>query len=256
LEGEDKTTHIFEALSRYVELRQYQGDYLGAVTFAEEAYNLVVDTYNPVHPQVQEAAGLLIDCMIKKRDLSNAERFAEQTYANLRDIKNGTDQEGEIMARGAYNFADIISRQDDGDLIKAEGLAREALRIRDKLHGAHDSRGDVTYLLLAKILQKQGKLGGETNELFERSLAICGRDEGPDGVNTAGVHVDIGNFHYQLAMTLSTSTRHTKRTQLLPAKSYSEKAEQILTKAHGPNHPNRVAVSSLLSAVLHELLKV
>jgi hypothetical protein len=39
-----------EALSNYVDLRQYQGDYAGAVSFAEEAYNLVVDIYDPVHP--------------------------------------------------------------------------------------------------------------------------------------------------------------------------------------------------------------
>jgi tetratricopeptide (TPR) repeat protein len=172
LEGEEKTSYLFEALSRYVELRQYQGDFSGAVTFVEEAYNLVVDAYDPVHPQVQEAAGLLIDCLIKKGDLSNAERFAEETYANLRDIKNGMDQEGEIVADGAHNWADVIFQQDDGYLIKAEGLAREAIRIKDKLYGAHDSSGAVSYFLLAKILQKQGKLGDETKELFERSLAI------------------------------------------------------------------------------------
>jgi len=153
-----------------------------------------------------------------------------------------------------HNWADVISRQEDGDLIKAEGLAREAIRIRDKLYGAHDSRVIVSCPLLFRILQKQGKLGDETKELYERSLAICVRNEGPDGVNTAGSNVDIGELHYQLAM--KSSTAHTKRTQLLLAKSYLEKAEQILTKAHGPNHPNRVEVSSLLSAVLHELLEV
>jgi hypothetical protein len=158
------------------------------------------------------------------------------------------------MARGAYNFADIISRQDDGDLIKAEGLAREALRIRDKLHGAHDSRGGVTYLLLAKILQKQGKLGGETNELFERSLAICGRNEGPDGVNTAEVNREIGQFHYKIAM--ASSVVHTKRTQLLLAKSYSDEAVRIEIKIYSPNHPYRVAVSSLLSDILRELSSI
>jgi hypothetical protein len=68
------------------------------VTFAAEAYNLVVDTSDPVHPQVQEAAGYLINSLILIVDLSNAERFAEQTYANHRDIKNGMDQEGKQVA--------------------------------------------------------------------------------------------------------------------------------------------------------------
>jgi tetratricopeptide (TPR) repeat protein len=254
LEGEYKITSNFNALIFYVTLRQNQGDFPGAVSFAEEAYNLVVDAYDPVHPQVQEAAGYLIDCLTQIGDFSNAERFAEQTYANLRDIKNGMDQEGEIMARGAYNFADVISRQEDGDLIKAEGLARESIRIRDKLYGAHNSRVDTSCLLLAQILLKQGKLGDETKELYERSLAIFTRNEGPDGANTAAANVGIGSFHYKIAMT--SSIVHKKRTQLLLAKSYSEKAEQILTEAHSPNHPNRVMASSLLSDILRELLKV
>jgi hypothetical protein len=100
VEGVDKITSIFKALSTYVELRQHQGDFSGAVTFAEEAYNLVVDAYDPVHPQVQEAAGWLIYSLIQLGGFSRAERFAEQTYVNLRDIKNGMDQEGELVAYG------------------------------------------------------------------------------------------------------------------------------------------------------------
>jgi tetratricopeptide (TPR) repeat protein len=251
LEGEDKTTYILEALINYIKLRQHQGDFPGAVTFAEEAYNLVVDVYNPVHPQVQEAASYLIDCLIKKGDLSNAERFAEQTYANLRDTKNGMDQEGELMVRGAYYFADVIFQQEDGDLIKAEGLAREAIRIKDKLHGALDIRVSGYYLLLAKILQKQGKLGDETKELYERSLAICVRNEGPNGANTTTITINIGQFHHKIAMT--SSTLHTIRTQLLVAKSYFDEAVRIETKIHNPAHPNRVMAASLLSRILREL---
>jgi hypothetical protein len=251
VEGEKKTTSIFEALHIYVKLRQLQGDSFDAVSFAEEAYNLVVDAYDPVHPQVQEAAGLLIECLIKKRDLLNAERFAEQTYANLRDIKNGMDQEGEQVAVGAHNWADVIFQQDDGDLIKAEGLAREAIRIINKLHDVHMSRASACYLLLAKILLTQGKLGDETKKLFERSLGICIRNEGPDGANTAVVNHDICQFHYKIAMT--SSTAHTKQTQLLLAKSYCDEAIRIEIKIHNPTHPNRVIAVSLLSAVLREL---
>jgi ATP/maltotriose-dependent transcriptional regulator MalT len=82
-------------------LRQKRGDYSGAVTFAEEAYNVAVIAYDPVHPQVQQAAGMLIACLIHNGDLCNAERFAQQTYENLRDRKNGMDQEGEEVAMGS-----------------------------------------------------------------------------------------------------------------------------------------------------------
>jgi tetratricopeptide (TPR) repeat protein len=254
LEGEDKTTTVFKSWSNYVSLRRDQGDYSGAVSFAEEGYNLVVDAYDPYHPQVQEAAGLLIDCLIQLGDLSNAERFSEQTYANLRDIKNGMNQEGNAVAQGAYTFADVISRQEDGDLIKAEGLAREGIRISDKLHNVHISRVSGNYLLLARILQKQGKLGDETKELFERSLAIIIRKEGPDGANTAVVNVDIGQFHYKIAMT--SSIVYTRRTQLLLAKSYSDEAIRIESKVHNPTHPNRVMAANLSSRILPELSRI
>jgi hypothetical protein len=65
-------------------------------------------------------------------------------------------------------------------LIKAEGLAREAIRTIDQLHDVHAYRASGNYLLSARILLKQGKYGDETKELFERSLAICSRNEGPD----------------------------------------------------------------------------
>jgi hypothetical protein len=47
-------------LKSYISLRQRQGDYSGAITFAEEAYNVAVIAYDCVHPQVQEAAGISI----------------------------------------------------------------------------------------------------------------------------------------------------------------------------------------------------
>jgi hypothetical protein len=47
---------------------------------------------------------MLIECLIHKGDLVNAERFAQQTYENLRDRKNGIDQEGEEVAKGSYTW--------------------------------------------------------------------------------------------------------------------------------------------------------
>jgi hypothetical protein len=149
------------ALGVLVELRQRQGDYSGAVAFAEEAYNLVVDAYDPVHPEVQEAAGSLIECLIYKGDFFNAQRYAEQTYENLRDSKNGMNQEGEGVARGAHNLADVIFQNvNSADLIKAEGLAREALGIRDKFHCPYHFNVGRSCTLLAIILQRKMELGG------------------------------------------------------------------------------------------------
>jgi hypothetical protein len=70
----------------------------------------------------------LIEILISKGDSFDAERYAQVTCGNLRDKKNGTDQESEAVAEGAHNLANVIYRQ-KGDLIKAEKLARESLRI-------------------------------------------------------------------------------------------------------------------------------
>jgi flagellar hook assembly protein FlgD len=91
-----------------------------------------VEAYDPVH-QVQEAAVILIHILIEKGDLYEAERYSQVTYGNLRDKKNGIDEESEGVAEGAYNLTDLIYQQ-NGDLIKAEELARESLRIASLLN--------------------------------------------------------------------------------------------------------------------------
>jgi hypothetical protein len=253
IEGEDKTTSILQALRTYVTLRQHQGDFPGAVSLAEEAYNVVVDTYDPVHPQVQEAAGILISSLIYQGDFFNAERFADQTYQNLRDMKNGMDQEGEEVAMGAFNLANVILRQNDGDFIKGEKLARESLLIRTRLYGVNDHRIGRSCMLLSRILmiQDKDKDGDETKELLQRSLAIYLENEGPDGPNTAVGNISICQLHYKLAMIQSVNSM--KRTQLLLAKSYAEEGVRIETKIHNPSHSNYVSAASQLSDILSEL---
>jgi tetratricopeptide (TPR) repeat protein len=194
----------------------------------------------------------LINILIKKGDLFDvdAERYAQVTYGNLRDKKNGMDQEGEEVSNGAYNLARVIYRQ-NGDLIKAEELAREALRIRDHLYGNSHNNVGISIDLLARILRAQKNLGDETRELFEHSLAIDIRNGGPDGINTAVGNLNIGNFCRQLAGIQSTID--SKRTQLLLVKSHYEEALRIDLKVYGPNHPDTVDVTSQLTSVLREL---
>jgi tetratricopeptide (TPR) repeat protein len=249
LEGETKITHIFVALTTYCKLRQRQDGYSGAVAFAEEAYNLVVEAYDPVHSQVQEAAGVLIEVLIAKDELFDAERYAQVTYGNLRDKKNGIDQESEVVAKGAYNLANVIYQQ-KGDLIKAEELARESLRIRTLIYDSNHSTVDLSCGLLASILSVQGKLGDETRGLYERSLAISIRNEGPDGFNAATGNYNIGEYYQELA--IKQSTVDAMRTHLTIAKSHFVEAQRISSKIYGPTHPNTVDAASRLT-VLRQL---
>jgi hypothetical protein len=107
-------------------------------------------------------------------------------------------------------LANVIDRQ-DGDLIKAEELARESLQIRPLIDDRNHRH--LSCDLLARILSAQGKLGDETRGLCERSLPISIRNEGPDGLN-GNYYID--ELHKKLAVKQSTVDAF--RTNLILAK--------------------------------------
>jgi hypothetical protein len=189
---------------------------------------------------VQEAAGILIEILIRKGNLFDAERYAQVIYGNFRDKKNGIDQESEVVAMGAYNLALFIYKQ-KGNMIKAGGLARKSLRIRTLRYNSNHVKVGKCCDRLAGILAIQGKLGDEARVLHEHHLAISIRNHGPDGNNNANANYNLYLFYYRLA--LKGNTIDSRRTQLLLAKPHFVKVLRIF----GPNHPNTVGVSSQLS---------
>jgi tetratricopeptide (TPR) repeat protein len=154
------------------------------------------------------------------------------------------------MATGAYNLANVIFKQ-KGDLIKAEQLTRESLRIMALIYGSDDRYIDNSCHLLGRILERQGKLGDETRELYEHSLAISIRNHGSDGSNAAIGNYYLGDFYHKLAK--KEPTVDVKRTHLLLSKSYYEKALRNYLKIYGPTRPRTVKTSSRLTTVLREL---
>jgi tetratricopeptide (TPR) repeat protein len=250
LDGDQKTNAIFEALESTCLLRENQIDYPGALAFAEECYNVVVEAYNCVHPQVLKAAGVLIDILIKMDNLFDAERCAQVTYSNLRDKKNGIDQEGSEVANGACNLADVIFHQ-EGDLKKAEELAREALRIKTISYSSENHAASKSCDLSAQILSAQNDFGDKTRVLFQRCLAIFVRNEGPNEFNTALANLRIGRFYYQLSR-IQTAV-DSFRAQLPLAQSHFEESLRIYLKIHGPSYPPAVSTSEQLAEVLRHL---
>jgi hypothetical protein len=237
-----KITSIFDALTGYCNLRDLQGDLSGGMVFAEEAYNLVVEAYDPVHSQVQDAAGVLINILIKKGDFYDAHRFAEMTYSNLRDKKNGMDQEGGQMATASYNLALVLYKaltgysnlKDLDDLVKAEELARDALRIRTLIYGSDEliTRGSIE--LLANILMFQHKFGKETEELCLRVLTNSIRNEGPDCLNAAIGHSNISCYYKYKATrnSLQQPTDEVVRINLQLTRSHMEESLRIFEKVN------------------------
>jgi hypothetical protein len=68
----EKASLLCCILKESCNLQGTQGDFVGAVLFAEEAYNCAAVAYNPVHPEVQNAAGLLIQSLTHAGNLKDA----------------------------------------------------------------------------------------------------------------------------------------------------------------------------------------
>jgi tetratricopeptide (TPR) repeat protein len=185
-----------------------------------------------------------------KDDLYNAGRFAEATLDSLKDPANGLDQESKEVAKGYYNLATVITKQ-KGDLVKAEMLARESLRIRTRVCGNDNVHTGLSCSLLARILISQDNLGNETMELLERALANNIKNGGPDGTNTAASNVNLGVFYNQLANRKQTDEREIVYLHL--SKSKFEEAVRIYAKIFGPDKPQSVEASSALSIISRRL---
>jgi tetratricopeptide (TPR) repeat protein len=247
---EMKTNLLYSALIELYYIHRNQGNYDEASILVEEAYNCVAITYNPVHPKVQHAASWLIECLICKGDFEHAETFAQLTLESLKDPGNGLDQQSEAVAKGIYDLGNAIFQQ-KGDLVKAEKLLRESLRMRTRLYGGDHADVGVSSSLLASILQTQGKLGIETKELYERSLTINIKNFGLEGVNTAASNHNLGNFYHQQAE--ASPSAGIRKEHLSLSVSKFKEALRIYTKLFGPDHPSTVEASSLLSIVTHKL---
>jgi hypothetical protein len=250
---EDKKADLLcGGLRTFSRLRVSEENYADALTFAEEAYNCSAVAYNPVHPKVQDAASMLIECLRYKGDFCKAELFAQMTLDSLKDPKNGLDQQSEAVARGYYDLANVITKQ-RGDMLKAEMLARESLRIRVII----DSNGPllgVSVVLLASVLRIQNKLGSETKELYEQSLANSIRNYGPDGENTANVHIIFGIYYRDLADKQQIGGEKKKHLRLSEIKI--KEAVRIFTKIYGPDDLWTVRYSTELSTVIRLLSEV
>jgi hypothetical protein len=251
-EGEEevKTQLLCQALTVYGKLQADEGKYADAVASAEEAYDCLAVAYNPVHPEVQKAAGTLIEYLTHKGDMYNSERFAQATLDSLKDPANKVDQQSEEVARGYYNLANVINQQ-KGDLVKAEMLARESLRILIQLFDNNHPHVGISNGLLGNILQSQGNLGNETKELFERSLAINIKSDGPDGLNTAVANDNFGNFYEKKAE--SQQTAEIQKEYLHLSQSKYKEALRIYATTLGPDNPKTVQASSLLSSISRKL---
>jgi tetratricopeptide (TPR) repeat protein len=248
-----KADLLCDALHTFYSLRIDQGHYDEALIFAEEAYNCVAIAYNPVHPKVQDAASTLIECLTFRGDFNKAELFAQMTLESLKDSKNGLDQESEAVATGYYDLGDVIYQQ-NGDYVKSEKLVRESLRIRSRIYNNDNVNMGLTFGLLADILYAQGKLGKETQELYEGAHANNIKNYGLNGSNTATTNFNMGNFYMKRA--LESQSTETRNENLLLSMNKFKEVVRVNTKIYGPDYPITSQAASNLSIVSRMLSEV
>jgi hypothetical protein len=165
------------------------------------------------------------------------------------------NQKSEAVALGYYCLANVYSKENVGgfetkNLAKGEKLVRESLHIRVLLYGNNDYTTGYSIALLASLLNAQGKLGDETKELYERSLALHVRNQGPDGLNTSMGNGNLGNYHYQLFT--KKVTLKDMRKQLLLARGYYTEVVRICTKIFGGTHPKSMMFVQRLEGLSHD----
>jgi tetratricopeptide (TPR) repeat protein len=253
VEEKEKTNLLCSALSSLYTLRSYQGNYIDALAYAEESYNCAAIAYNPVHPEVQDAASALIECLTFKGDFYDAERFSQATLDSLKDSANGLDQQSEAVAKGYYDLGNVIYNLKE-DFVKAETLVRESLRIRTSLYDADHMHVAMSAGLLAAILQSQGNLGSETKELHERCLVSDIKNFGPYGSHTAVTNYSLGTFY---CLRADKSQNPDMRKENLSLSKFKHKeALRIYTKVLGPDNPRTMKASSAFSLISRKLSEI
>jgi hypothetical protein len=135
----------------------------------------------------------------------------------------------------------------------AEKLARESFRIR-VLINSNDGFLGISISLLSGILIFQSKLGSETKELLEQSLAINIRNYGPDGANTAINHFNFGTYYRELADKQQTTS--TRKEYLSLSEIKIKEALQIYTKIFGFDDPRTLQYSTELSTTRRLLSEI
>lgn len=245
---EVKTDLLCSVLQACYYLRRNRRNFDEALIFAEEAYDCSAVAINPVHPEVQKAASNLIECLLYNGNFDQA--FAQMTLDSLKDPGNGLDQLSEEVAKGYHDLGRVILRR-KGDLLKAEMFVRASLHVRNRLHVTdYVSVGDSIDLLVG-ILQDQGNLGSETQELRERSLVINLKHFGSEGLNTATSYYNLGNLHYYRAKESQDSENQEEHLYL--SKPNIKEALRLYAKINGPVNPRTIDASTYLSNVTRML---
>lgn len=180
---------LYKPLRTLATVRERQGNFEEAEKLMFRSYMSLALTIGPQTTEAQMSIDELCNFLLKRNELTNAEKFARLNYKAINDKKQQgqLDERGElILGDSASRVAQILRRMER--FAEAEELMQQALTIREERLGKNNPLG-VAYTLvqLASIQESQGKIGEDVDAKLMRALDIFGRVKGqtcPEVQNT------------------------------------------------------------------------
>jgi tetratricopeptide (TPR) repeat protein len=139
------------ALYTQASAKFWAGNFLQAEQSAREAVDIYRTTTPKTFPDRISAEGLLGQSLLKQGRLEEAEPYIESSYLSVKTAYGPQSSKAAIYLK---NFVDLYRMQ--GNLIKAEDFARQALKI-DEAIGIGSISTAASYERLAIVLWRRGK---------------------------------------------------------------------------------------------------
>jgi hypothetical protein len=130
-------------------------------------------------------------------------------------------------------------------------LARQAVRIKEQNHGINHPLTASSLSTLSDILRLLNGNDDELKDLLERCLAINIKREGIDGHNVAMYNFDLGRFHHEVSMNMSSFGARIEQLHL--AVSFLNEAIRIATKVYGPHHQITLQFEEKIAKIMESL---
>lgn len=183
MKGEDRIPTESQAVDAFATLRCKQERVPEANSLWEQSYILVSEAYGPVHPDVQEAALVLISSLVQSGNLSLAEDYCRMNYENLIDpkLRSSEEQENYQVCLGRMQLAEIWLKKTDEDMAseaavalaeEAEDMMRKSCVMAERLYELDPDVQIHHWQLFCRILIKRGKYNDEGRAVLEKLMAL------------------------------------------------------------------------------------
>ena len=222
---------VLQAAGRYLHMR---GDYTDALIFFERALEARTQPNGADRIEEAETLSSLGRLYYHLAYLENAQSVTERAISLYREVfDSGIVSVGENL----IHLSRILRER--GDLVAAEQVAREALRILDRVDGVAPSIIAGGQQVLGDVLWRRGQLA-DARDVFREALRI--RRSLGDNI----VPIDLASSHKHIGIV------STELGELHVAEEQLQEANSLLLQHYNNNHPDVIDVDGHLADVLRK----